>query len=295
MENHPEASVPSFVVIGYCNHDIDRYPDGRIQKNVGGGGFFASQAATLVNKHVGFVSKVGQDFDLTPLQKRNLTKAVKVITGGSTALSDHTYHDFKNLSDRSISLHPGVNPSLQPDDIPLNYLSDASGFLISTMIPEQQREFVKYLSTERAKFQGRQFTVDQVTLQKPYIAFDTDLCWLKDQKHRDVIFSSISLVDILFCNRAEGEIFHQFFAKIPLVILKKDQDGAEAYHFGKLIASCQAPRVEVVNVTGAGDVFAGVFLGMLTNKESLEKSLIFAAKMASRSISQEGIEHIFLH
>ncbi|MNC97821.1 ribokinase [compost metagenome] len=62
---------------------------------------------------------------------------------------------------------------------------------------------------------------------------------------------------------------------------------------GNIIAKSEGKNVPVVDVTGAGDIFAGTFLASLTKSSSLQESLEKGVQTATNSVTQEGVMHLF--
>lgn len=53
-----------------------------------------------------------------------------------------------------------------------------------------------------------------------------------------------------------------------------------------------APSLQVVDVTGSGEIVARIFLAFIALNHSAERSLVAAIAVASQSITKEGIEHM---
>jgi sugar/nucleoside kinase (ribokinase family) len=212
-----------------------------------------------------------------------------VVPEGKTALSVQTYHNRDDLTDRSIDLQPGVNPGICVGDIPESWIAQAHIVLVSTMMPQQQRAVVEALV---AKKRSETVTIGAVSFQLPIIAIDSDLCWLKEEASAREVRAMMRHADIAFMNRTEGEILRDITAEIPMVVLKRDAEGAELLVHGARHAFVPAPAVSVVDVTGAGDVVAGTFLASLVSGKGAEEALSAAVHAASQSITKEGIEHM---
>jgi sugar/nucleoside kinase (ribokinase family) len=157
------------------------------------------------------------------------------------------------------------------------------------MMPAQQRGVVEALV---AKKRAETLSLEGAAIRLPIIAVDSDLCWLKDEESAREVRAMMRHADIAFMNRTEGEILQDLIPQIPLVVLKRDAEGAELLVWGKRQSFVPAPEVSVVDVTGAGDVVAGTFLASLVSHRGAEESLVAAVQAASQSITKEGIEHI---
>ena len=77
-----------------------------------------------------------------------------------------------------------------------------------------------------------------------------------------------------------------------LVVIKKGSRGAELFSLTEHIAVDAFPVTNVVDPTGAGDVFAGAFVASLANEDSKETALLYASASASISIESFGIEKL---
>jgi len=285
------AVTPRFVVVGYINHDVNRYADGRELLEVGGGGFFASLAAGAVIPNVGFVTRVGNDFDTTHIRGRINADALTIDPHGFTGKSVQTYHDLTDFTKRSIELLPGVSAALGFQDVPANWISHSQGFLVSTMVPKQQRGFIESLVQAKGPTSDLP-AVRSLTLRQPFVAIDSDTCWLQDATSTETVRGSMRMADIVFMNRVEADLLWPALSEVPVRVVKKDEEGAEVYFGDKKMCQVPAPHVTVVNVTGAGDVFAGTFLASIVAGLELDVALERAVNVASQSITQNGIRHI---
>jgi sugar/nucleoside kinase (ribokinase family) len=75
---------------------------------------------------------------------------------------------------------------------------------------------------------------------------------------------------------------------VPLVVITRGARGSLVCHEGKVIETPAIPTSVVVDATGAGDVFAGSFLGALLNNKSIKECSEIGGMMAKRVISQVG-------
>jgi len=163
--------------------------------------------------------------------------------------------------------------------------------LVSTMVPKQHRDMVEGIVRRKS---GETLGLSGLSLSAPLVAVDSDLCWLQDPSSRAEVLSLMEMADIAFMNRAEGEILGDLVSRIPIVIIKKDAEGADVFVSGDRVFSVPAPRVDVVDVTGAGDVFAGTFLARVALGGTLQEAARAAVAAASLSVTKEGIDHLFL-
>ena len=77
-----------------------------------------------------------------------------------------------------------------------------------------------------------------------------------------------------------------------IVVIKKGSRGAELFSLNERIEVGAYPVENVIDPTGAGDVFAGAFTASLAAKESNEAALLHASASASISIESFGVEKL---
>lgn len=270
------AQTPPIIVIGCTNSDVNITPTETL-RSTGGGAYFSAIGASLVQKPVGLVTKVGGEFDLTFLLNQVVSDGIRVVPDGRTTQSIQTYYDANDLSKRRIELVDGVSFDLSPADFVDEWQGEVKVVHISTMPPLQQRAFIPFL---RQRFPQAQ------------ISIDTD-SWFFDQPELvQEIAHNFGLVDIVFLNRVESAKFQDLLPQLPHVVTKQDKDGAVVLQFGQEIARAQSPQVKARDATGAGDILAGVYLARLTQGLDPQTALEEAVQMASRSVTQTGLEHL---
>ena len=214
---------------------------------------------------------------------------VSVVAGEKTSTSVQTYTDLSDLTKRTITLESGVNPGISANDVPEPWRQSARIILSSTMFPQQQREIVEKIVEWKTATTTRICGTD---ISLPLLAVDSDQCWLLQEESTSVVRDMLRVADIVFMNRTEGEILRDMIPAIPLVVLKRDVEGAELIVRGVRQAVIPAPMTSVVDVTGAGDVLAGTFLAALVAHGDPTLALRTAVEAASRSITKHGIQHM---
>ncbi len=268
---------PQLVVIGYTNIDINITP---LSKTVlpGGGAYFAAIAASRIIKPVGLVTRIGKDYEAEFLLSRVIPDGVKIIPEKLTARSTQIYHSEKDLTDRDIQLEWGVAPDINPQDFPREWLEKAEIVHISTMPPAQQTEFIRFLRKHAPQTK---------------ISLDTDHFFFEDKNLFEQIKENFSKVDIAFANRHEYLALKETIDQLPEAIVKFDKDGADYLQHGKKIFHIPTQAVEVKDATGAGDMLAGTYLALIIKSESKEKALKLAVEVATESVKEVGVKHIF--
>ncbi len=273
------AQTPPLITVGYTNRDTNITPEGTTHLP-GGGAYFSALGASLVGQPVGLVTKVGDDFDLTFLKKHVSLDGVCIDSEGKTAECVQTYLDASDPTQRTIEMREGVSTTLSPEDFVDKSVWEEDPIVvhISTMPPLQQRSF---------------FSLVRERYPSALISLDTDAYFFENPQHVAHIEENLKMVDMVFLNREETDRFAKTIPLLPHVIAKKDKDGAQVFRFGELVALAQAPRVTVQDATGAGDILAGVYLGNLVSGKTEQQSLDVAVSLASRSVQEIGVEHLF--
>lgn len=267
---------PRLVFVGYTNIDENRRPDGTTILP-GGAAYFGSVTASLVSEPIGLVTRIGEDFDRSLLQRVS-QEGIHVIHGTPNGRSTQVYHSLTDLTQRDIFIEWGVNPDLNPQDFPSEWLESAAYIHIATMPPLQQRTFIEYLREHAPQAK---------------LSIDTDLIFLQDEETRALVADNFKQVDLAFVNRREYDLLKDVVDTREEAIVKLDEEGAVYLRRGVQHAQAQTRRVDAVDVTGAGDIFAGTFLSHRTNGNSVEAALQEATSTATTSVTQVGISHLF--
>jgi sugar/nucleoside kinase (ribokinase family) len=274
----------SLVIVGSVAFDTIRTPWGDREKIVGGSGTYGSLAASYFT-HPRVVGVVGRDFPrktLALLRSRGVDLAGLKVKAGKTFHWEGKYEDDLN---RRTTLRTELNvfADFRPE-VPPSYRGSRIVYLAN-------------LNPEHHEFVLRQF-------RKPaLVAMDTIRLWI-DTK-RAALLGELGRVDIFFANDEEARLItgemnlvsagKALVALGPsLVLLKKGEHGALVFGrdfvFGVLALPCE----HVIDPTGAGDSFAGGFLGYLDKTPGLagrdiRRAAVYGSVMASFAIEDFGI------
>lgn len=276
----------SLVIIGSLAFDTIETPHGRRERIIGGSGTYCSLAASFFTQPK-IVGIVGKDF---PEEMIQFFEAKKIDTRGIETQPGKTLHWEGCYGD-----DPNQRTTIKTE---LNVLKDFR----PQLLPDYQSADIVFLTNIDPDLQ--EDILDQ--LQKPkLIAMDTINFWIK---HRpEPLLKVLDRIHVLFVNEEEvrmlaGELNlvkagKTLLEKGPsLVIIKKGEHGAlllgRDFVFGVLGYPCE----KVIDPTGAGDSFAGGFLGYLDkvrafNKENeIRRAAIFGSVLASFVLEDFGIE-----
>ena len=188
--------------------------------------------------------------------------------------------------ERSMNTYLGVTEFLEPSDIDVDMMADAEWIYLEGYRfdgPESHAAFAKAINA--CKGHGGKVSI---TLSDPFCV----------ERHRDAFRMMIREdVDLLFCNRAEMLSMYQTedfdaalaqAAKEVSIVACTDSDNGAHILSGSQRWHAPAVPTQIIDATGAGDLFAGAFLWGLTNGHDLETCGRMGCVAASEVISHIG-------
>ena len=281
----------SLLVVGSVAFDAIETPFGKTDKIIGGAATYISLAASYFRNQVKLVAVVGGDFpkeDIAMLERHNVdTEGLQVRENEKSFFWSGRYGNDMNSRDTLVT--------------ELNVLAD-----FDPIIPEsyQSCEYVM-LGNLAPQVQGQ--VLDRLRTRPKFIVMDTMNFWmdiaLEDLK------KTIARVDCLCINDEEarqlsGQHSLRKAAKAILamgptyLVIKKGEHGALLFSTEGGIFSCPAlPLEDVYDPTGAGDTFAGGFIGYIASSgevsfESLKRGIVFGSALASLCVEKFGPERL---
>ncbi len=255
-------------LIGDIAFNEDRTPHGN-KVSVGGAAYYALIGASLFCENVGLVAKVGTDFDLHHLDPTHANTRGIQVEDGETCRFVLTQHANNT---RDFTAERGVAATVDTAHFPPEYKT-ARFLHLATQLPQHALEWLKYLSGHGS------VSVD---------AFESFVL-----QHPEETKLMLNQADIIFLNEAEYEQLGATYVRTlnkPIVLKRGDQGATMRLH-GENI-SVNAPQVLAVETTGAGDVLAGALLAQLALGVSPGQALHEAVQIASKSVTDFGVEHI---
>ncbi|OGE35415.1 hypothetical protein A3H83_00530 [Candidatus Roizmanbacteria bacterium RIFCSPLOWO2_02_FULL_39_8] len=256
-------------IVGDIAWNKDITPQGQ-RTSPGGAAYYSAAGASHFSEKVGVVGRIGEDFDLSLLQKRHIdVEGVIVVPEEETCRFVLTQY-LDNT--RDFEAIRGVAGIVQTDIFPDRYLS-ARFIHLPTQLPEHSITWLDFLSHHNG------ISVDsfeEFTRQWPELT--------KEMFRR---------ANIIFTNEEEWKTLSMFgveFAEKPIII-KRGKGGA-TYKNGSESITISAPSVTAIETTGAGDVLAGAFLAQRVQDVPIGSALENAVNLASLSVQAFGIEHI---
>lgn len=271
----------SVLIIGSVALDTVETPLGRVERALGGAAVYSSVAASFFSP-VRVVGVVGEDFPeehIAFLMSRGIdTRGIQKVPGGKTFHWAGSYEGDMNQANTLLT-ELNVFQSFNPD-LPVDYKSSKYVFL-ANIDPELQLK-----------------VLDQVP-QADLVACDTMNFWISGK--RDALLEVLKRVNIVFINDAEarqltGEVnltkaatlIHEYGPKY--VVVKKGEHGAVMYCDDTIcFAAASYPLEEVTDPTGAGDSFAGGFMGYVASTgdlspDNIRRAVVYGSTLASYNV-----------
>ena len=275
----------SLVIVGSLAFDTIETPEERKERIVGGSCTYCSLAASYFTTPK-IVGVVGEDF---PQETIDLFKKRKIDIQGLEFAKGKTFH-WEGLYGHdpnqrtTVKLELNVFADFKPQ-LPFSFLESEFVFL-ANIHPELQEDI-------RVQFKNPKL-----------MAMDTITHWIENS--RESLLHVLKKCHLFFCNDEEIKLLtgetnllkagKEILGMGPsYIVIKKGEHGAvmlgKEFVFGVLAHPCE----NVVDPTGAGDSFAGGFLGYLdslslVNEKELRRAAVYGSVMASFAIEDFGIE-----
>ena len=266
--------------------DAIETPFGKVDKIIGGSATYVSWAASNFIKPIKQVSIIGGDFpdkEIASLKERGVEfDGVEVVKDGKSFFWSGRYHLDMNTRDTLITdlnVLAQFNPQL-PDSY------QGSEFLmLGNLAPAVQISVIKQLKT-RPKL----------------IVLDTMNFWM--EVALDGVKEVLTMVDVLMVNDAEARQLSGEHSLVKaamkimkmgpkFLIIKKGEHGALLFHEKSVFFAPALPLEDVFDPTGAGDSFAGGFIGHLAKTKdisynNMKTAIIVGSAMASFCVEKFG-------
>lgn len=276
----------SIIVVGSMAFDAIETPFGKSDKIVGGAATYIAWSASNFAQPIYQVSVVGGDFpqeELNALAARGVQlEGVQVKKEEKTFFWSGKYHMDMNTRD-TLDTQLNVLGTFDPV-IPESY-QGCDLLMLGNLLPSVQLRVIEQLK-QRPKL----------------IAMDTMNFWMETAM--DDLLNVISKVDLLFVNDSEARELSGQYSLVKAareimkmgpkyLVIKKGEHGALLFHEDKVFFAPALPLEDVFDPTGAGDTFAGGFVGHIakTNDisfENMKTAIIVGSAMASFCVEKFG-------
>jgi sugar/nucleoside kinase (ribokinase family) len=276
----------SLITVGTMAFDAIETPFGKTDQIVGGSATYVAYAASNFIQPIQQISIVGYDFpkeEMEELRKRGVQlDGVEIVPDKKSFFWSGRYHEDMNSRDTLIT--------------DLNVLAD-----FNPVVPEtyQSAEFLMLGNLAPAI---QLSVINQLRERPKLVVMDTMNFWMEIAM--DELKQVLSKVDMLLVNDAEArQLTGQFSlvkaAKMILsmgpkfLIIKKGEHGALLFDNDSVFFAPALPLEDVFDPTGAGDTFAGGFMGHIAKSgdisfENMKRGIIVGSAMASFCVEKFG-------
>jgi sugar/nucleoside kinase (ribokinase family) len=280
----------SVLVVGTVAFDAIETPFGKTDKIVGGAATYICLSASFFTKKLNLVSVVGEDFPneaIQMLKKKSVdTTGLQIKKGEKTFFWSGKYHNDMNTRD---TLDTQLNVLENFDPIVPEQFQESEFLMLGNLMPSVQKK-----------------VLDQMKRRPKLVVLDTMNFWM--DLFMDDLKDALREVDVLTINDEEARQLSEEYslvkaAKIILkmgpkyLIIKKGEHGALLFNNNEVFFAPALPLEEVFDPTGAGDSFAGGFIGYLakTNDisfENMKRAVINGSAMASFCVEKFGTQKL---
>ncbi len=282
----------SLLVTGTVAFDAIETPFGKTDKIIGGAATYISLAASYFTKDISLIAVVGDDFPESYIQilkdKGINTDGLQIKPNEKSFFWSGRY--FNDMNSRE-TLITELNVLADFDPIVPEKLSAPEFLMLGNLAPIVQSTLISRL-TKRPKL----------------VVMDTMNFWMDIAM--DDLKQTLKMVDVLTINDEEarqlsGEYSLMKAAKKinqmgpQFLIIKKGEHGALLFHKNHVFSAPAMLLEDVFDPTGAGDTFAGGFIGWLAKTgdisfENMKRAIVYGSAMASFCVEKFGTENILL-
>ena len=278
------------VTVGSVAFDAIESPFGKTDKIVGGAGTFITLASSFFVKEQGIISVVGDDFPASTLENMKAKgidiQGIQIKTGEKTFFWSGRYHNDMNSRDTLVT--------------ELNVLEH-----FNPIVP-QAFQGADYLMLGNLSPQVQRMVIERMEKRPKLIAMDTMNFWMDIAL--DELKKTMALVDVLIINDEEARQLSGVYSLVKaakviramgpqIVIIKKGEHGALLFHEENMFFAPALPLEDVFDPTGAGDTFAGGFMGYIAatddfSFENMKRAIIAGSALASFCVEKFGTQRL---
>ena len=280
----------SLIVVGTMAFDAIETPFGKSDRIIGGAATYIAWSASNFYRPIKQISVVGYDF---PKEEMDQLKARGVELDGVQIKKDEKsffwsgrYHMDMNTRD---TLETQLNALATFEPVVPEGYQDCEFLMLGNLLPSVQLS-----------------VIDQLKNRPKLVVMDTMNFWMETAL--DDLKKVLKKVDVLLVNDSEArELSHEFSLvkaarKImtmgpKFLIIKKGEHGALLFHEDQVFFAPALPLEDVFDPTGAGDTFAGGFIGHIAHTkdisfENMKTAIIIGSAMASFCVEKFGTERL---
>ena len=278
--------MSKLLIVGTVAFDAIETPFGKTDKILGGAATFIGLAASQFGVPSAIISVVGDDFPqgyLDMLKSKNIdTSGIEIVKGGKTFFWAGKYHNDLNSRDTLVT-ELNVLANFKPK-VPEGF-KDPDFLMLGNLDPTVQMEVIK-----------------QIPKRPKLVVLDTMNFWMNNTW--DELIEVLKKIDVITINDEEARQLSGEYSLVKaaqriskfgpkFVVIKKGEHGALLFHEDNVFYAPALPLEEVFDPTGAGDTFAGGFIGYLAKTkdisfENMKNAVIFGSNLASFSVEKFG-------
>ena len=278
----------SLLVVGTVAFDAIETPFGKTDKIIGGAATYISLAASYFTSDIHLVSVVGDDFpkeSIEHLKSRGVNvDGLQIKVGEKSFFWSGKYHNDMNTRDTLVT---ELNVLENFDPVLPDACKEADFVMLGNLTPAVQMR-----------------VIEQITGTPKLIVLDTMNFWMDIAM--DDLKKVIAKIDLLTINDEEARQLSGEYSLVKAarkimemgpkyLVIKKGEHGALLFHGEKLFYCPALPLEEVFDPTGAGDTFAGGFIGFLAASgdisfDNMKRAVIYGSAMASYCVGKFGTE-----
>ena len=283
--------MSQILVVGTMAFDEIITPFGESGKILGGSASYISLSSRKIfEDEIGVVSVVGNDFPdayLNLFRNNNIgISGVKKLENEKSFFWKGKYHNDLNKRD---TLATEVNALAHFEPKVPEKFKKADFLVLGNLHPAIQKSVIEQMQEPPA-----------------FIALDTMNYWMNTAW--DELMDVISMIDILIVNDEEARQLTKEYSLVKAakkiqemgpeyVIIKKGEHGALLFKKNKIFFAPALPLEEVFDPTGAGDTFAGGFIGQLAKTgiidfDRMKNAVISGSNLASFTVEKFGTERL---
>ena len=281
----------SLLVVGSVAFDAIETPFGKTDKIIGGSGTYISLAASYFTKSVNLVGVAGEDFlqsDIESFQKHGInTEGLQIKEGEKSFFWSGRYHNDLNSRDTLVT--------------ELNVLGD-----FDPIIPDSYQG-CEYPMLGNLTPDVQQTVLNRLQKRPKLVMLDTMNFWM-EEPFIGGLREVLKQVDILSINDEEARMLSGEYSLVKAarairemgptyLIIKKGEHGALLFSDEQIFFAPALPLEDVFDPTGAGDTFAGGFIGHLAQSQdisfdNMKRAVIYGSAMASFCVEKFGPERL---
>ncbi len=280
----------SLLIIGTVAFDAIETPFGKTNKIVGGSATYFSLSASHFGENINLVSVVGDDFPtefLDDLRSRKInTEGLQIKEGEKSFFWAGKYHIDMNSRD---TLDTQLNVLADFDPVLPEAYTTPDFVMLGNLMPSLQMK-----------------VIDQIQERPKLVALDTMNFWMDNSMYD--LKEVLKKVDVLIINDDEARQLADDYSLVKsakkilkmgpkILVMKKGEHGALLFNEKEVFFAPALPLEEVFDPTGAGDTFAGGFIGYLSRSrdisfDNMKRAVIYGSAMASFCVEKFGPERL---